>query len=76
MAESFKFSVGIIGESSSQKRIGNARTEISLNDAIKRISNLPVSDEDKKLLSGLVKKVPHGGIRNFLSNYSNHLKKH
>ena len=75
MAESFNLSVGAMGSEHSPGRIGKNRSCISLSEALRAIQNLPVSKEDKKTLSELAKKAPNGSLRNFLSNYSNHLKK-
>lgn len=75
MAESLNFSVGPIGETGNRSKIRPGNLEICLDDALKAIRNLPVSEEQKELLSGLARKVPNGSLRNFLSNYRAHLKK-
>lgn len=75
MAESLNFSVGPIGEPSKRSKIGPGNLEICLDDVLKAIRNLPVSEDQKELLSRLAKKVPNGSLRNFLSNYRVHLKK-
>lgn len=75
MAESFRFSVGLIGSSSGPKRITNGPREVSLKEALVAVRNLPVSEDQKQILSDLAKKIPHGSLGNFLSNYSAYLKK-
>jgi len=75
MAESLNFSVGIVGLSSSPRRLGKNSDEITLDDALIAVSRLPISDSDKEFLSEMAKKIPNGSLGNFLSNYSNHLKK-
>lgn len=74
MAESFNFSVGIMG-SSTPRRLGKKAEEMTLGDVLIAVGRLPISNSDKELLSELVKKVPSGSYGNFLTNYSNHLKK-
>ena len=74
MAESLNFSVGAIG-SEVRTKISENKKDISLDEALIKIQKLPVSKEQKKVLSDMAKKVPSGSLQNFLSNYSNHLKK-
>lgn len=75
MAESLNFSVGPIGQSVNRSKISQGNLEVCLDDALKAIRNLPVSEEHKELLSKLARRVPNGSLRNFLSNYRVHLKK-
>jgi hypothetical protein len=74
MAESFNFSVGAFGEGRRPSRLKNPLREVSLDDAIRRINNLPVSQEQKKQLEKLARKVPNGSLGNLLLNYKSHLK--
>lgn len=75
MAESLNFSVGTMG-SESRTKISKNMKDVSLDEALAAVQKLPVSKEQKKILSEMAKKVPSGSLGNFLSNYSNHLKKH
>lgn len=74
MAESLNFSVGPMGEAN-KSRIRSGGFEVCLDDALKAIRNLPVSEDQKDLLSGLARKIPNGSLHNFLSNYQVHIKK-
>jgi hypothetical protein len=74
MAESLNFSVGPLGESKKSK-IRQSNPEIYLSDVLKAIRNLPVSEDQKELLSNLAKKIPNGSLHNFLSNYQIYVKK-
>lgn len=75
MAESFNLSFGIIGEGGRPSKIKKPFFEISLNDALNRVQNLPISDKEKKDLSNILKKAPNGALGQVLSNYKNYLKK-
>lgn len=76
MAESIRFSVGAMGSAPNAKsRIGRRFVDVSLGDALAAIRNLPISEEQKKSLSSLAKKVPSGSLGSLLSNYQNHLEK-
>lgn len=75
MPESFRFSVGPIGGPVSFSKISVNSNEICLSEALCLIRKLPVSEEQKDILSGLAKKVPNGYLNSFLANYRIHLKK-
>lgn len=74
MAEFFNFSLGFIGGSGKGRKIRKNHQEISLNDAVKKILNLPISNEDKKKLFGIIKKSPYGSFNQILLNYKNYIK--
>ncbi len=75
MAEFFNFSLGFIGGGGSGGgKIRKNYQEISLNEATRRILNLPISQKDKKKLFDVVKKAPHGSLNQILINYKNYIK--
>jgi predicted glycosyltransferase len=47
----------------------------NLEDIMKFIQGLPVPLGDKESLSKIARKVPHGALANFRSNYVKYLKK-
>ena len=75
MAESINLSFGFIGGEVRGGKIRRSSQEISLNEALVRIKGMPITQEEKNILSGVVKKAPNGSLSHILSNYRNHLKK-
>lgn len=39
------------------------------------VENLKISEDDKTILRGVLKKTPHGSLSNFRYNYMNYLKR-
>lgn len=75
MAESFRLSVGVLGEGERPGRITSTTRVPSLDEVLSTVRKLPISDEQKRYLEAMAKKVPNGSLGNFLKNYRLHLKK-
>lgn len=74
MAESFNFSVGPIGHEGKLGKIKRSPPQLTLEQALRKIDSLPISEDDKRLLVTAAKKVPNGSLGTFLKNYRIHLK--
>lgn len=78
-AEGVNFKMGIIGENQGPKRIrqsvGPRYDNPNLSDMISFVRRLDLSDTDKTMLESVLKKMPHGSLRNFRKNYMNYLKR-
>lgn len=78
-AEGINFKTGIFGENQSPKRIkqsfGPRYDNPNLSDMLLFVSRLEINEDDKKILEGVLKKMPHGSLGSFRKNYMNYLKR-
>ena len=75
-AEGVNFSVGAGGTGPTQKKTAlRQRDGLCLSDVESFIARLEESEESKKFLLGIVRKMPHGSLGRFRSNYKDYLKR-
>lgn len=81
-AEGINFSVGPIGgDQKGPSRIsvrpsfGLRYNNPTLKDMLSFVENLKISDADKDILRGVLRRTPHGSFINLRHNYMNYLKR-
>lgn len=74
-AEGLNFSLNIPGEKSTERKIPVKNERFTLDQTIKFIENLAVSQASKEKLIAMVKKMPSGSLSNFKKNYRTYLKR-
>lgn len=78
-AEGVNFKVGVAGEEGRRrappgKQPGFRHNNPNLEDIFRFIERLPVSEDDKRNLANVAKKVPHGALASFRENYAKYIR--